>query len=472
MHDNDAQLVWSPRSNVALYGETAPVTVFDNMGVTVALGTDWTLSGSANILRELACADYLDENHYDDHFTDRDLWLMATRNAAIALGAKGTLGRLREGLVADIAIFDQEMGEDHSAVIGAHAGNVELVLRGGHPLTGDATVMEGLLSSGDWATCEDLEDCVSDHVVCMLDDTGKSLAEVLGDVAGSYDYTICDVPSDEPTCEPLRNDEDGDGLVFPDASIADADGDGEEDSADNCPNVFNPALPHMIFVQNDADGDGLGDACDPCPLSTGASCTWRDDDQDGITNLDDNCPGIANIDQDDGDGDLVGDACDACPAFYDADGACPVSVYDIKQETIDLGTPVVLEHMVVTATNDSGAYVQLDENDASWSGYDWSGTWLYMPDLDKPAIGDMITVRGTTKEYFDQIQLDSIVSWTVEQSGMPEPTPVIIDPSEIATGGGRAWELEGVVVQVEDVTVTSTNPRSAPATTTPTTSSR
>ncbi|MCA9572935.1 MAG: amidohydrolase, partial [Myxococcales bacterium] len=38
----DAELVWSPRSNVSLYGETAPVAVYRSLGVDIALGTDWT----------------------------------------------------------------------------------------------------------------------------------------------------------------------------------------------------------------------------------------------------------------------------------------------------------------------------------------------------------------------------------------------------------------------------------------------
>ena len=49
-------LVWSPRSNIRLYGVTAEVTTLARLGGTIALGTDWTYSGSANILRELACA--------------------------------------------------------------------------------------------------------------------------------------------------------------------------------------------------------------------------------------------------------------------------------------------------------------------------------------------------------------------------------------------------------------------------------
>jgi hypothetical protein len=46
-------------------------------------------------------------------------------------------------------------------------------------------------------------------------------------------------------------------------TVADSDGDGIADAADNCPNTFNPN-------QEDADGDGIGDVCD------------ADDDNDGI----------------------------------------------------------------------------------------------------------------------------------------------------------------------------------------------
>ena len=56
-----SQVVWSPRSNVVLYGSTAPVTMMDTLGVNIALGTDWMPTGSMNMLRELACAEYLDE---------------------------------------------------------------------------------------------------------------------------------------------------------------------------------------------------------------------------------------------------------------------------------------------------------------------------------------------------------------------------------------------------------------------------
>jgi hypothetical protein len=80
----------------------------------------------------------------------------------------------------------------------------------------------------------------------------------------------------------------------------DSDGDGVEDSVDNCPNNANAN-------QADADGDGLGDACDPI----------TDSDDDGIEDAADNCPNNANANQADADGDDLGDACDP---ITDSDG--------------------------------------------------------------------------------------------------------------------------------------------------------
>ncbi|MEZ2415719.1 thrombospondin type 3 repeat-containing protein [Muriicola sp. E247] len=71
----------------------------------------------------------------------------------------------------------------------------------------------------------------------------------------------------------------------------DDDNDGILDVNDNCPLVGNAN-------QIDTDGDGQGDACD------------TDDDNDGILDTEDNCPLVANPDQADADGDGIGDVCD------------------------------------------------------------------------------------------------------------------------------------------------------------------
>lgn len=77
----------------------------------------------------------------------------------------------------------------------------------------------------------------------------------------------------------------------------DSDGDGIDDSDDNCVNVANED-------QADADGDGTGDACDD------DGGTGNDSDGDGVNDDEDNCPDVANEDQADADGDGTGDACE------------------------------------------------------------------------------------------------------------------------------------------------------------------
>ncbi len=99
----------------------------------------------------------------------------------------------------------------------------------------------------------------------------------------------------------------------------DWDGDGVPNGEDNCPHVANPD-------QQDIDeeickdmpngplckgvGDGVGDACDNCPSLATQNLSNKDNDKWGDEC--DNCPDVANDDQANSDGDRWGDACDFC----------------------------------------------------------------------------------------------------------------------------------------------------------------
>jgi hypothetical protein len=104
----------------------------------------------------------------------------------------------------------------------------------------------------------------------------------------------------------------------------DRDSDGISDLVDNCPNVANQN-------QLDSDHDGLGDACDP---------DVHDRDQDGIDDGVDNCPDHFNPGQVDTDGDRLGDTCDPNPFdrdnddIADIDDNCP-TVFNPSQDDSD-----------------------------------------------------------------------------------------------------------------------------------------
>jgi len=104
----------------------------------------------------------------------------------------------------------------------------------------------------------------------------------------------------------------------------DTDEDGIIDIEDNCPMTPNSD-------QADFDIDGIGDVCDSCP-----SDSDNDGDADGICGDIDNCPQIANASQSDFDGDGDGNECDDDD---DDDGVLDGSdncQYDFNSDQADL----------------------------------------------------------------------------------------------------------------------------------------
>ncbi|MBS4063691.1 MAG: OmpA family protein [Chitinophagaceae bacterium] len=100
----------------------------------------------------------------------------------------------------------------------------------------------------------------------------------------------------------------------------DRDGDGVEDSKDECPDVSG-AVKGCV----DSDGDGIADKDDPCPHEKGTLNGCADSDNDGAADKDDKCPdakGTANGCPD-ADGDGIADKDDQCPTAKGTMNGCP-----------------------------------------------------------------------------------------------------------------------------------------------------
>lgn len=461
MASTGIDLIWSPRSNVSLYGDTAQVTQMARAGVSIGLGTDWMPSGSMNMLRELKCADDLNTVNFDKYFSDQALWIMATLGSARALGMDDAIGVLATGHKADIAIFANSGRQHHRAVIDASVGDVALVLRGGQPVTGNTNVVNALATG-----CDDIGDvCGANKSACLTRDIGKSYSALMSAVGSpAYPLFYCAAPEGEPSCVPARTltSDSVDGSTnYAGMSVADdADGDGIADAEDNCPSIFNPVRPLDGGKQADYDDDNVGDVCDPCPLEA-ASTTCKtfdpnDTDGDGVANLSDNCPSIANTDQADADSDQKGDACDLCPNETNVgDAGCPYDIPTLKTDASLQGERVAVVGAVVTGVGPDGFFIQ--ENTTTFK--DNAGIYVFNGSDAKPNLDDIVDVTGATlTTYFSQIQLNS-AAWTGTGSTFEMP-PRVLTAGQLTqlVADGAASPLEGQLIQVENVTVSDADP--------------
>ncbi len=140
-----AGMVWSPLSNLLLYGKTADVGAARDAGVLMALGPDWSPSGSKNLLGELKLARLV-----ADGLSDFDVLAMATRNAAKILCWDKVLGTLEAGKRADLLVVRGADGDGHGHLFTRNENDVELVVVNGTPRYGASQPMRRLL--GDAVT--------------------------------------------------------------------------------------------------------------------------------------------------------------------------------------------------------------------------------------------------------------------------------------------------------------------------------
>lgn len=176
MAEKGMSLVWSPRSNVFLYGggtdytKTTDVEMALGLGINVALAPDWSLGGSRNLLDELRFADEVDKNRWEDKLLSSEtLVQMVTINAAKALGLGDVLGSLEVGKKADVTVISGDVTHPYDAIVAAKPSDVSLVIVNGVALYGDVALQE---VGPKFTACEALDMCGTPKFACVAEAVG------------------------------------------------------------------------------------------------------------------------------------------------------------------------------------------------------------------------------------------------------------------------------------------------------------
>lgn len=148
LRSRGGSIVWSPLSNLLLYGRTTDIGRALDDGAMVSLGSDWSPSGSKNLLMELKVARlHCDAQGID--VSDRDLVEMVTANPARMVGWGDQLGTVEAGRRADLLVVSGRAGEPYGRLVSATESSIVLVVVNGRRRYGQHRLMNGIDDAED-----------------------------------------------------------------------------------------------------------------------------------------------------------------------------------------------------------------------------------------------------------------------------------------------------------------------------------
>lgn len=137
-----SKLIWSPRSNLVLYGQTTNIPLAMQKGIEVSVGVDCNPSGSDNIFDELRTAVEVNEETFGGAIPDSDWVKMITTKPAKALALESFMGQLAPGLKADITVLRSRDDDATKSVLKTHLQDVQMVWVGGDLLYANKAILD------------------------------------------------------------------------------------------------------------------------------------------------------------------------------------------------------------------------------------------------------------------------------------------------------------------------------------------
>lgn len=131
-----AGIVWSPTSNLLLYGQTCSIGEAKRRRIPIAIGADWAPSGCKNILGELKVARAVSQ-HLGGILSDADLVAGVTSVPASMIGWNGLLGSIEVGKIADLLIVRDTQGDPYARLIEAKETSIRAVVIDGRVRLGE-----------------------------------------------------------------------------------------------------------------------------------------------------------------------------------------------------------------------------------------------------------------------------------------------------------------------------------------------
>jgi hypothetical protein len=168
----NARVVWSPSSNLILYGRTAPIEEMLARNLSIGMGPDWTISGEDHMLGEMRVGLDYGATMGITELTPRRIWEMATMDGADVVGLAPAIGSIEVGARADLVIFGRIGTDPYRAVLDSRARDVRLTMVNGLGYYGDLTLEAAAAVNG---SCETIDACGIEKFICVANTPGNAI---------------------------------------------------------------------------------------------------------------------------------------------------------------------------------------------------------------------------------------------------------------------------------------------------------
>lgn len=174
-------MIWSPSSNLDLYGQTNDISAYKMMGISISLSADWTPSGEANLLDEMRFVSVFNRDVLGGLFSEQEIVEMVTLKPAQAMGFSDQVGSIEVGKRADLLVLNGDRNSPYRALTQARLSHIRLVFVGGKALYGEVELMSDL-KPNDY--CETITICGTSKLICIKEseDDADLLNQSLGDI--------------------------------------------------------------------------------------------------------------------------------------------------------------------------------------------------------------------------------------------------------------------------------------------------
>ncbi|PJZ44068.1 amidohydrolase family protein [Leptospira brenneri] len=186
--EKGASVVWCPTSNLHIFGKTTNIKLFLDMGVNVCLGTDYSASGSVNLLEELKTAKSIYFGLYGEELPESTLLKMITENPRKAFRL-GNPDALMPGLSADLLVVNDDKNKSEITVSDLSWKHIDLVVIDGYPIYGSEEYKSLFLHFG-----LETEELSIDGKIKLVAGSPKKLLKQVSDSVG-YKKSLAFLPN-------------------------------------------------------------------------------------------------------------------------------------------------------------------------------------------------------------------------------------------------------------------------------------